>query len=216
MLVVLLHDHQVVLDDVVLPNGDDLAEEGLSVLTVARQLEQLPHVEVALAQVDALRPVLLALLVDARSQLVQRLFVSVRSVLRHEEAAEGNVKCGVEAIEFLFRHKSVFAACASVLRPVLSTLQQIPVRRDQELLRLFKLGAAHTDVCLGQDEVGWQELDRLLIENLLLDGRAHSVIDVLVGFLELVVDDVPLGLLDCPVDLFALQSQKEQALEVTD
>jgi len=51
-LVVLSHDHQVVLDDVVLPDLHDLLKEGLGIDELSGLLEELSHVEITLAKVD--------------------------------------------------------------------------------------------------------------------------------------------------------------------
>ena len=63
----ILIDHEVVLDDVILPDLNDFLEESLCVVDLSRKLEQMSHVEVALAEEDALRAMLDALLIDACS-----------------------------------------------------------------------------------------------------------------------------------------------------
>ena len=60
-------DHEIVLDDVTLPDLDDFLEESFRVVDLSRELEQVSHVEVALAEEDALRTMLDALLIDACS-----------------------------------------------------------------------------------------------------------------------------------------------------
>ena len=86
----------------ILPDLNDLLKEGLCVDELAALLEQLSHVEVALAEVDALGSMLHALLVDATSQLLQSLFVAVWSVLRHKETAKCDVQLSIVAIKLLF------------------------------------------------------------------------------------------------------------------
>jgi len=51
-LIVLCHDHEVVLNDVVFPDYDDLLEESLCVHTLTSLQEKLAHVEIGSAQVD--------------------------------------------------------------------------------------------------------------------------------------------------------------------
>ena len=63
----ILIDHEVILDDVILPDLNDFLEESLCVMSLSRKLEQMAHVEVALAEVDALWAMLDALLIDACS-----------------------------------------------------------------------------------------------------------------------------------------------------
>ena len=65
ILLTVFVDHEIVLDDVTLPDLDDFLEESLRVVDLSRKLEQVSHVEVALAEEDALRTMLDALLIDA-------------------------------------------------------------------------------------------------------------------------------------------------------
>ena len=185
-LVVLGHDHQVVLDDVVLPDLNNLLEESLCVHKLSALLEELSHVEVAFAEVDALWPMLHALLVNAAGQLLKSLFVAIGSVLSHEETTESDIELRIVAVELLLSDKSVFS---SSLAPVTSLFQQVPIRTDQELLGLLELRASHADVCLCENEVCWKQLNRLFSEtNAFLDQVVQCFIDDLVGVLVLVHD----------------------------
>ena len=91
-LAVVIRDHEIVLNDVVLPDLHNLRVESLSVVDLAHRREELAHVKVAFAQVDRLWAMLLALLVDAASQLFDRFLVAIGSVLCHEKAAKCYVK----------------------------------------------------------------------------------------------------------------------------
>ena len=157
---VVLGNGQVILNNEALPDLDDLLEERLGVDELSRLLEQLAHVEVAGAHVDALRAILDALLVDTTRKLIERLLVRVRPVLCHEQTAERDVQRGSEAFELFPRHRGVLGSGPAIVAlSRLHALQQVPVCGDQKLLGLLKLGAAHADVRLGEDEVGWEQLD---------------------------------------------------------
>ena len=65
VVIVISHHHQVVLNNEIFPDLDDLLEKGLGVNKLSGELEELSHIEVTLAKVDALGTVLHALLIDA-------------------------------------------------------------------------------------------------------------------------------------------------------
>lgn len=67
---VVFGDGEIVFDDEVPPDLDDLLEKGLRVISLSRLLEELSHVEVARAHIDALWAKLNALLVDAACKFV--------------------------------------------------------------------------------------------------------------------------------------------------
>ena len=136
--------------------------------------------------------------------------MSILSVLRHKEAAESDIQGSSEAFQFILRHCCVFStSTAIVATSTLSTFEQVPVRSDQEFFRLLKFSSSHTDVCFGKDEICREQLNRFLIEDLLLDCIAHSVINNLVGILVLVMNDVPLSLLDSPHNIVSLSLTRE-------
>ena len=96
---------------------------------------------------------LLALLVNSLSQLLQGFLWTVLPALGHEESTKSDVKRGSVSVDFLFSNKTLFVA--SFLVVVLVTLEQVPVGSNQELLSLLQLGSTHSDVSLSKDEVGW-------------------------------------------------------------
>ena len=89
-LVVFRHG-QIVLDDELLPDLNDLLEEGLRVDELTRLLEELTHVEVAWTHVNAFRAILDTLLVDTLRKFLKSLLVSILSVLSHEQASECDI-----------------------------------------------------------------------------------------------------------------------------
>ena len=204
-----LHHEQVVFDDEILPDLNDLLEESLRVLKLARLLKQQSHVVVALAEVDVFGAVLLALHVDTLRQLLDGVGVRIRSVLGHEEASKGQVERSMVAFELLWGHCRLIST-AAIFATWTACLKQVPVCRDQELLCFLELCTTHANVCLSQDEVGREQLDRFLVKDLSLDRLAHFVIDVLVCLLVLLVDYVLLRTLDRSVDFLFLNEIRER------
>ena len=136
--------------------------------------------------------------------------MSILSVLRHKEATESDIQGSSEAFQLVFRHCCVFSTCTTIVATsTLSTFEQVPVCSDQEFFRLLKFSTSHANICLSKDEIGREQFNRFLIEDLLLDCLAHSVINNLVGILVLVMNDVLLSLLDSKSDLISLSSAKE-------
>ena len=82
----------------ILPNLNNLLEESFRIDKLAALLEKLSHVEIALAEVDALWTMLHTLLVNAASQLFQCLLVPIGSVLCHEKTTKGYVELRIVAI----------------------------------------------------------------------------------------------------------------------
>ena len=79
------------LDYKSLPDLNDLLEEGLGIDQLPWRLEELAHVEIALAQVDALRTMFHTFLIDSSGELFERLLEAIWTVLGHEKATEGDV-----------------------------------------------------------------------------------------------------------------------------
>jgi hypothetical protein len=137
--------------------------------------------------------------------------VAIRAVLGHEKATESDVERCVESVELFFGNKGVLAASTTIFTlSIGSTLEQVPVCGNQKLLSLLQLGATHTNVGLSENEVCWKQLNRLLIEHLLLNRQTHSVIDNPVSIVVLVHDDELLGLLDRHIDFFTLAPSKKR------
>ena len=174
-------------------------------------LEELAHVEVAWTHVDAFRAVLDTLLVYALGQLFEGLLVSVLPILSHKQASKCDIQGGSVALELFPGDRGVLGSSATIVTSsIVSTLQKVPICGDQELFCFLEFGASHSDVCLSEDEVSWEQLNRLLIEDLLFDCLAHSVIDSLVGVLVLIVNDILLGLFDRLRDFFPLSNKNEK------
>lgn len=120
---VVLGNCQVILNDEVAPDLNNFLEESFRVDKLSRLLEQLAHVEVARANVDAFWSILDALLVDTASQLVKGLLVGVGSILCHKETAEGDIQRCSEALKLLSRHSRVLSTRTSIITTTtLSTL----------------------------------------------------------------------------------------------
>ena len=136
--------------------------------------------------------------------------MGILSVLRHKEPTESDIQGSSEAFQLFFRHCCVFSTCAAIVATsTLSTFEQVPVCSDQEFFRLLKFSTSHANICLSKDEISREQLNRFLIEDLLLDCIAHSVINNLVGILVLVMNDKLFSLLDSKSDIISLSSVKE-------
>ena len=123
--------------------------------------------------------------------------MGILPILGHEEATERDIEGGSVALQLLSCDCGVLGTGATVISTaIVPTLEQVPVGSDEELFSFFELGASHPDIGLCEDEVRWQQLNRLLVEDFLLDCLAHGVIDDFVCVFVLVVNDVLLGLLD--------------------
>ena len=215
VLSILRHYHQIILYDEVSPDLYDFLEEGFSIDKLSGLLEQLSHVVVAFAQIDALRAMLLALHINAAGQFFQGLLMSIRSVLSHEKSAEGQIERSMVSLKLLLSHKCVFSSSAPVITAtLLATLEQVPVCCDEELFCFLQLGTSHSNVCLCQDEVSRKQLNRLFVKDFSLNGLTHFVIDVLVSFLVLLINDVLFCHLDRSIYLVSTLSLALVSLSV--
>ena len=136
--------------------------------------------------------------------------MGILSVLGHKETTKCDIQGGSKALKLLLSHCCVFGTRAAIVTAsTLSTFEQVPVCSDQEFFRLLKFSTSHANICLSKDEIGREQFNRFLIEDLLLDCLAHSVINNLVGILVLVMNDVLLSLLDSKSDIVSLLPVKE-------
>jgi len=139
--------------------------------------------------------------VDAFGQFLQSFLIVALS--SKEKSSEVYLKVGLVTLDFVVIDKRVFVFRIGTTFVILVTgeLEQVPVSGDEELLSLLETGATHADVSLGQDEIGWEQLNRVFLEDIALDGLVHLAVDVSVGLLNLPLDNHLFGLLDGLIDL---------------
>ena len=90
--------------------------------------EELTHVEITGAHIDAFGSKFNAFLVDTASKFIQCLFVGLGSVLSHEKATKGDVERCCETLKLFTRDRHFISTSAVISTSALTTLEQVPVR----------------------------------------------------------------------------------------
>jgi hypothetical protein len=101
-------------------------------------------------------------------------------------------------LDLLFRYKVVIGT-TTLLVFIRGIFKQVPIRGDKKLFGFLQSTTAVANVSFGEDEIGWEELDGILQEDLLwwLDSAGHCIIDESAGIIDLPGDDKSLSLIYC-------------------
>ena len=66
---------------------------------------------------------------------------------------------------------------------------------------------SHIDVCISENEIGWEELDGVLTEDLVADHIGHLIVNETVGLLVTCLNNQTLSCLNCLIYLGFLYNQ---------